>query len=420
VGRHYSRGLLFFDFRRYREAFEAFTDELADDPNSAPALAMRASCLLHLSRPRDAAHDICIALGLAPDFAFAHYILSYVRHHQGRIDLADEAIREALRLDQEAAYFYRLGELLMLRNRLHECRSILQEALSLNPMHVPSLLLHGKLMTRLGRYREAKQSLLDALSINPEQPTAHLALGTVTLQIGQPSEARDALREARRLSPVTHHDRKALAVAYGRLLWPFRFVDQFLIRFPSWTPSVRWCLVALTAAIMLLITLALAEHAMLKAAVFSIVLNLFLAPISFDMTAHAIGKIAYRRDLDIPWPMLFPELLRLAFPIICHVFATWLAFACARSLVLAVVVAAMLPHSELVLIIFRQMNNNEPSDAGLAYAGIVIPILIGFYAWFEIQSIVGLVIPWIVSLVCSHLLTVHYRSSAIQTMNYSV
>jgi tetratricopeptide (TPR) repeat protein len=411
--------VLCFDFRRYHEALEAFTDELADDPNSAPALAMRAACLLHLNRPRDAAHDICSALGLAPDFAFAHYVLSYVRHHQGRIDLAEEAIREALRLDQEPAYFCRLADLLMLRNRLHECCSVLHEALSLNPMHVPALLFHGKLMTRLGRYGEARKSILDALSINPQQPTAHLALGAVTLQIGQPSEARDALREARRLSPVTHHDRKALAVAYGRLLWPFRAVDQFLIRFPSWTPSLRWCVVALTAAIMLLIT-TVAEDGMLRTIVFSIILNLFLAPISFDMTAHAVGKIAYRRDLDIPWPMLFPELLRLAFPIICHLLVTWLAFACARNTVLAVIVATMLPHLELFMILFRQVTKYEPSIGGLVFAGVVIPLIIGYYAWFELQSTTGLVVPWFVSLVFSHLLTVHYRSSAIQAMNYSL
>ncbi len=81
---------------------------------------------------------------------------------------------------------------------------------------------------------------------------------------------------------------------------------------------------------MLLITLGLKEHAVPKAALFSIVLNLFLAPITFDMMAHATGKIAYRRDLDIPWPALFPELLRFAFPVTCHLLVTWLAFASAQ------------------------------------------------------------------------------------------
>ncbi|HEX2477406.1 MAG TPA: tetratricopeptide repeat protein [Lacipirellulaceae bacterium] len=409
-----------FEFRRYREALDAFTDELADVPNSAPALAMRASCLLHLRRPRDADHDICSALGLEPEFAFAYYVLSYVRHNQGLIDQAEEAIREALRLEQDATYFCWLAELLMLRNRLHEGRIVLQQSLSLDPTHVPSLLLHGKLMTRLGHYREAKKSILEALSINPEQPGAHLALGTITLQTGRPSEARDALREARRLSPVIHHDRNALAIAYGRLLWPFRVVDQFLIRFPSWRPSMRWSLVAVAAALMLLITLGLKEHAVPKAALFSIVLNLFLAPITFDMMAHATGKIAYRRDLDLPWPTLLPELLRFAFPVTSHLLVTWLAFACARSPGLAVIVFAMLPHAELILILFRQMNNCEQSDAGLAFAGIGTPMAIGFYVWLMAQSIAGLVISWLVSLVFSHVLTVHYRSSAMRTANYSL
>jgi hypothetical protein len=268
-------------------------------------------------------------------------------------------------------------------------------------------------MTRLGRYSEARESILNALSINPEHPSAHLDLGTVTLQIGRSSEARDALQEARRISPVTHHDRKSLAISYGRLMWPFRIIDQLLIRFPAWPPWVRWCLVVGVAAAMLVLALGVKEHDIVKASVFATVLNVLLAPVTFDMAAHAAGKFAYRRDLDIPWQKLLPELLRFAFPVACHAFATWLALTCARSPVLAVFVFTMLPNAEVALILFRQMYYGEPSEAGLAVAGIFVHMFMGILSWLIANSLAALVIFWLISLVFSYTLVVYYRSSTI-------
>jgi tetratricopeptide (TPR) repeat protein len=266
----------------------------------------------------------------------------------------------------------------------------------------------------LGRYGEAKESFLQALSVNPEQPSAQQALGAVTLQVGLPWEARDALREARRLSPIMHNDRQALAVAYGRLLWPFTFIDRLLIRFPSWRPWTRWSAVAFSAAAMLLLGFALDKHELLKAVAFATLLNVLLAPTTFDMAAHATGKIAYRRDLDISWSELLPELFRFAFPVLCHLLVTWLAVICAHSSAISLLVFSMLPHVELVPICIRQLNNGEPSDGGLVFVGIAVPMIFSYYAWFMEQSFGGLVSFWLVSLIFSFLLTVYYRSSAIR------
>src|SRR5688572_13260311 len=110
MGRHYERGTMLFQLRRYREAVDAFTAALADEPHSARALAMRAASWLNLGRVRSAARDVVESLGQDPGLAYGYYVLSCVRSSQQRPAAAEEAIREALRIEPSASHYCRLAE----------------------------------------------------------------------------------------------------------------------------------------------------------------------------------------------------------------------------------------------------------------------------------------------------------------------
>ena len=50
MGRHFQQGSMLFQLGRYREAVDALTEELNEQPDSAMAFAMRAAAWINLGR----------------------------------------------------------------------------------------------------------------------------------------------------------------------------------------------------------------------------------------------------------------------------------------------------------------------------------------------------------------------------------
>jgi tetratricopeptide (TPR) repeat protein len=366
---------MLYELGRYREALDAFTAALSEDPHSASALAMRAATWLNIGRVRKAVSDVAQSLGENPEFAHAHYILSCIRSSQERPRAAEKAIREALRLEPSAVYYCRLAEIKFGRSRLVDCCRIAEEGLALDPRNIPLLLLLAKALSALGRQTEAQDCLRQALAIHPENPATHHALGKLNVHSGDAHEARNLLREARRLNPVAHNDRDALAKAYGRLLWPWRLFDPYLVRLHAWPAARRWCFLAALTAVLLALSLFLSPYPYITLPVFLLVLNWFAASFTVDMFATAAGRIAFRRDLDIAWYRLIPESTRIALPLVCHCIATVVGAASALNPMFALLFLGFTPHYELILVFMRKLNLLEA--AGFAVAAFFVYLLAG-------------------------------------------
>jgi tetratricopeptide (TPR) repeat protein len=389
---------------------DAFSEELTEAPESELAYAMRAASWLNFGKTKDALSDVLEALRVSPNFGYAHYILSCVETNRGRSWKAEAAVREALRLEPRAEYFFRLAEIYNVRGLYSECLGILGEGLALDPWDTNCLMLRAKCLSALGRQQDAKECLSAVLSTNPEDPAAHQALGKLTLEIGSAEHARDSLREARRLNPISHNDRNALAAAYGRMIWPLSLCEPFRIRYEHWLPSRRWMFLASTATVLLLISCICYPHWYVSVPVFLIAFNLVAMSITFDMFATAVGKFVYKKDLDIKWYRLLPELFRFVFPVLLHVFVlSFMAIVCACAPILAVLILGFIVNFELLLLIVRSRFLKQLGFMVIAVLGVFIPL--GMSASFAIDAplTIAVLLCWSISLGFSYLLSVHLR-----------
>ena len=244
----------------------------------------------------------------------------------------------------------------------------------------------------------------------PENPAAHQTLGKLTLEAGNTLEARDALREARRLNPVNHNDREALAAAYGRLQWPFRVLDRFLLRLHTWTPSRRWLVVAAASTMLLVVALSLRAFPNVTLPLLLGCFNLAAASMTLDQFAIPIGMVAFRKDLDVAWYQLIPQTVRIAFAMFVHGFVSLAAIGCAYSPLCAALVLGFMPHCELILALTRKPSLGESIVFGFfAFFTVFIPTALAAAFLDDSSSVVAALLFWLIALAFSYLFTVYWR-----------
>jgi tetratricopeptide (TPR) repeat protein len=318
MGPHFQRGQVLFDLKRYREAVEAFQAALAENPHAPVVHAMIGAALINLRRIKDASQAVRRALELAPDLAYGHYVLSFVHESCGRLAEAEKSIAEAVRLEPSADNFHRWAGIAARRRRRLEALEATRQALQLDPHHTGAIILRGRLLAEMGKLSEAHALYAAALYTNPENAEAQHALGSLQLHTGKSSEALNTLREARRLDPVAQNDAGAIALAYGRLLPPFRWVDRLIVRWHLWPPKRRWALFTALAALVYLGGAATGQVSTHRpqlhlwwALFCAAVVNYGVLPLTFDASAAAVGALFLRREFGKPWysalwrPMIF-------------------------------------------------------------------------------------------------------------------
>jgi Tfp pilus assembly protein PilF len=305
MGVHFDRGQALFDLKRYADAIAEYQQELAEAPNCFASQANIAAALINLGRSGEARRNIEQTLGMAPNYAYAHYLLSFIESNSGPNSRAEQAIAEAIRLDHSALNFTRKATLLRLQQRHAECLAVCDEALARDARFQPAMLLRARTLQALDRPEEAAEVLRVALTLNPEDPDAHRALGSVALAAGDPAEALDALREARRIDPIQHHDREKILDAYARRMWPFLQIDLARKRYWRQSPVARW---AIDAAVL---TPLLALHPLLQPTeaepspvatiIYFLVVNALILIAMSRIYPVVLIRFAKRRELDIRW-----------------------------------------------------------------------------------------------------------------------
>lgn len=410
MGPHFHRGQALFELSKFEEAINAYRDELSTNPDSAIVHALISAALINLRRISEADQSNRRSLELAPNLAYAHYIRSYIRQHQGRAGAAEKAVEEAIRLQCLPEYFCRWGEFSFQRHHFRECLERTEQALAIFPQHSESLMLRAKALAATGRLREAKEAAHQALRIDPNSPEAHYQLGSLNLQGGATPQALGPLLEARRLNPVVFNDRDAIAGAYGRLLWPFRIIDAYAVRFGSWSPVRRWLFLAAIATLLLAITYLRLPPKLLVAPAFVIVFNALALPYSNDLLSIAFGKLIFRKDLDIAWYKLIPELIRVVFPIVIHALISAVAIFSASSPIIATFVLALIPNFELLVKLIRDWEDFVSMLLwGLMIFGVFTPIIFAIAFLDDGYQVGEAALSWSIALVSSFLISLRRR-----------
>jgi Flp pilus assembly protein TadD len=410
MGPHFHRGQTLFELSKFEDAIKAYREELSVNPDSAIVYAVMSAAFVNLRRIREADQSNRRALELAPNLSYAHYIRSYIRQHQGRAGAAEKAVEEAIRLECLPRYFCRWGEFSFQRHHFRECLERTEQALAIHPQHPGALMLRAKALAATGRLREAKEAAHQVLRVDPNSPEAHYQLGSLNLQAGTTPQALGPLLEARRLNPVVFNDRDAIAGAYGRLLWPFRLIDAYAVRFGAWSPVRRWLFLATLATALLAIAYLRLPPKLLAMPAFIIVFNALALPYSNDLLSIAFGKFAFRKDLDIAWYKLIPELIRVAFPLVIHSLLTAVAIFSAGSPIAATIVLAFIPNFELLVKLVRDWEDFVSMVLwGVMIFGVFTPIIFAVTFLDDGYQVLQAAMCWSVALVSSFVISLRRK-----------
>ncbi len=333
MGKHFERGMMLYHLGRWREAVDAFTSALSNEEHTTLAFVNRGAALIRLQRYRDAERDLREALSRSPDFAAAHYNLSIALANRGQLEQAEKAALESLRLERDADYFLHLGMVEFELRRYAKTLEATSNALAVNPQHVDTLVFRARVLTYLGKSAEATELLRDALSIAPESPSAQLAMGTQALRGGMTQKALPLLLEARRLDPLTHHDRTSIAAAYGRMSTPFRQISPLLIRLDRLSSLKQWLLWTAVGTGFIIARLKIhptvGNPPTAIVLVFVALANYLVLGVSVDQFATTYGKLVWKRDLQVRWYSLVPEVFRILIAQLIQLIATLLGLASA-------------------------------------------------------------------------------------------
>lgn len=224
-------------------AEKALEEVLRSTPNDLEAHALLAQTLLAQGVKEPARRHAQRALEIAPDFAYAHYVQSFVRLADLQmlsIPLLGETcgdgfavrravkdVQEALRLaPDEVPFHLRLAELQALLNRWPASLAAADAALRNDPEDVPAAIARAEALNRLRRRAEARETLQRALAANPEASDAHAGLGWALLEADDDARARAFFEEALRLNPISPWAQHGLFECEKRTYAAYRVVSR--------------------------------------------------------------------------------------------------------------------------------------------------------------------------------------------------
>jgi tetratricopeptide (TPR) repeat protein len=198
---------------RVPEAEESCQQLLAHDPRHADALHLLGAIYADRRAFSEAAALIGQAVEVRPDVRFLSD-LGEVLRELGRHAQAEATCRRAIGLAHDyAPAHFNLGTLLMGTGRQDEAESAFRQALMLDPNSNDALNNLGLLLDEMGRSDEAEMAYRRAIGNDRGYFRAHYNLGLQLLRAGRFGDTEQALRDALEIDPDDADARNNLATA---------------------------------------------------------------------------------------------------------------------------------------------------------------------------------------------------------------
>ena len=217
---------------------------LATNPSAISPQLARIEALRQLSRLTEAVAAARIAIGHAPQSAFAHAALARLLGQQGYLGAAEQAILEALRLNaNEASYFAFLANIQCLLRDPDEAIASAAAGLRLNARHSDCLLWRAMAQEQNGQLAAADADFALALRVAPTSYLLHYRRGQQLLARAEARSAAHHLAEALRLRPMASAEvLPLLRQARHRQQWPAWFSKrhQQLCYEWRWQRALSW------------------------------------------------------------------------------------------------------------------------------------------------------------------------------------
>ena len=153
-------------------------------------------------RTKEGLQILDVVRELAPERARNHGLRALFLTELGRYRDAEESALEALRLDPEDAFLFRIyGQLCFKAGQLEKAGKLLRRALEIEPDDESASALLAMILAESNKQAKALQHGRRSLALAPDEDLGHLALGVTLLRGGRPFAARRHLREALRIDP---------------------------------------------------------------------------------------------------------------------------------------------------------------------------------------------------------------------------
>ncbi|HXR39991.1 MAG TPA: tetratricopeptide repeat protein, partial [Terracidiphilus sp.] len=187
---------------RLTEVALGYQKTLRENSRHQQALVGMSLVALASRQPEAAVKMASAAVEVAPRMGTAWVALGQAFKAAGRMEIAESAYAQAIRLDgmNELARLG-LGELKVATGRPEEAVQEFELALCRNPALVAAHLGLGNALALSGRNEEALDRYQQALALRPRLPEAEFAAGFVLARLGRPKEAEVRYRRALVLRP---------------------------------------------------------------------------------------------------------------------------------------------------------------------------------------------------------------------------
>ncbi|MGA2808712.1 MAG: tetratricopeptide repeat protein [Terracidiphilus sp.] len=187
---------------RLTEVALGYQRMLDENPRLPVALVGIALVALASRQPEGAIRMAESAVTVAPEMGTAWVTLGQALKAGGRSGEAEQAYREAIRLDgMDALARLGLGELLIATGRPEKAIQEYELALRRQPALAPAHLGLGNALAMMGRNEEAFDRYCQALKLRPRLPEGEFAAGFVLARMGKLKEAESRYRRALALRP---------------------------------------------------------------------------------------------------------------------------------------------------------------------------------------------------------------------------
>lgn len=271
------------------DALDLIHRELADDPQSLPALLELGWTFLALGDPAQALEVGQQALKLFPDDAFAHYLQANALGSMGSLAGAEAAVDRALarRPGVDCFHSYK-AEICRIQSRFDDALTHSAAALAADPIDEYALLVRVRSLRGAWRNDEALELARSALSHHPEHPALLLEYGELCVNGTEHEEGSAALRAALHLAPGSDRARAGVLESLFARSTVYRHVARFLrlserVKASFTTPRMR-------RGMLLYFVLTVAVYALTHS---DAVAGVMMLPLSLGLLLFAIWGLVY-------------------------------------------------------------------------------------------------------------------------------
>lgn len=236
MNHHLQRARILIEQSRLELAEKEIRGALAQEPSNAEAHALLGFCLVQSRKYDEASREAQLAVHLAPDQSYMHYVHSLVLEGLNQHRESKAAVETAIGLNPyDPNCFAQLGEIEFILGNWKAAEAAANEGLELDPERVRCTNLRARALVKQGRNREAQASIQSTLERSPDNAYSHANMGWSYLEKNESEKALEHFKEAMRLEPGMEWARQGIVEAMKSRYFIYRWIFNWFL----WTSKLR-------------------------------------------------------------------------------------------------------------------------------------------------------------------------------------